>query len=224
MEKETRYINLKNPEIEIREEEGNQKKIIGFIPYNLKSNFMGFLEVITDTAFNKTLNDGADVKALVNHKTDKILGRVRNETLKLISTSEGLFCEVVLPNVSYANDLYESIKRNDVNEMSFGFQVIKDNWKEEEGNQVRYLTEVKLLEVSYGVVFPAYNNTDTHIRNIEEMLNGLKNTELKELRDYINKDLSVEKTTDNNTEVSKSNTLNTLERELKIQEIKNKNV
>ena len=74
--KQKRQIDIK-ANVEIREE-GESKKIVGIIPYNVRSVDMGFIEVITPTAFDRTIQDGADVKALVAHDTAKILGRVKN--------------------------------------------------------------------------------------------------------------------------------------------------
>ena len=60
MKQTKRYLNLK---IETRENENNEKWIVGLIPYNSKSqnlnpNGKPFFEVIEKTAFNKTLGDG----------------------------------------------------------------------------------------------------------------------------------------------------------------------
>lgn len=152
---ERRFLEIQNKTVS--EEVEGKKRVRGIIPYNQKSEFMGFYEIISETAFNKTLNDGKNVVALLNHDTSKVLGSVRSGTLKLESTSEGLFVDCELPETSYGKDLYETIKRGDVNNLSFGFVPVKSVEKDD----IRYLTEVRLEEVSFGVPFPAYPSTDS---------------------------------------------------------------
>jgi hypothetical protein len=48
--------------------------------------------------------------------------------------------------------------------MSFGFQVIRDEWKQVADQIVRKLVEVKLFEVS-PVAFPAYPATSAQVRS-----------------------------------------------------------
>jgi HK97 family phage prohead protease len=160
-EYEIRNFTLKETRSELIESEG-KRFIQGKIPYDsLSGDLGGFKEILIRGAFNKTLNDGFDVKALVNHSDGKVLGRVKNGTLKLEDRADGLICTVELGNQSYSNDLWESIKRDDVSTMSFGFRTIADEWKNENGKQFRMLKEAHLLEVSFGVSFPAYEETSS---------------------------------------------------------------
>lgn len=167
MEREVRRFDIKNVSYEANEDENKTRVIRGIIPYDSKSvNMGGMYEVISSTAFNKTLSDKAEIRALVNHDETKILGSTKSGTLKLTSTDRGLESEVTLPNTTYANDVWEIVKRGDCTTLSFGFMPIKhiDN-----GN-IRTLKEVKLLEVSYAVPYPAYPATSskTFLRNFVE--------------------------------------------------------
>lgn len=178
--------------IEMKENEG-KRTITGFIPYNSRSVYMGFYEEITPTAFNKTLKDGADVRALFNHDDGKLLGRVKNNSLRLESREDGLHIECDLPDTTYANDVYQLIRENYCTTMSFGFQIINEDYAVENGREVHYLREVKLEEVSFGVTFPAYEGTSSMTRNInlENLGNILEKEELSEedltsIQDYIN--------------------------------------
>ena len=169
MKKQTRQIDISTT-VELREENGKQT-IVGIIPFNSRSVKIGwFTEVVTETAFAKTLSDGADVKALYAHDTAKILGRTKNDTLRLsvgmMGEVKGLICECDLSDTSYARDVYALIKRNDVNTMSFAFDVIKERVEVNNGEEVRYLLEVKLYEVSFAVVFPAYEATNSEAREL----------------------------------------------------------
>ena len=146
--------------------DGNKKTIVGFIPYNSRSVNMGFIEIILPSAFSKTLADGADVKALVNHDDSKLLGRVKNGSLRLESREDGLYIECDLPDTSYANDVYTLIKDGYCTTMSFGFIAIQDEIDYEGSQRIRYLKEAKLTEVSFGVTFPAYEGTDSIARSV----------------------------------------------------------
>jgi HK97 family phage prohead protease len=197
--KNKRNLTFKNIEIRGAEESGGERVVEGIIPYGSKSVPMwGVTEIISRTAFNKTLVDKTEVRALVNHDDGKILGSTKSGTLELESTDTGLVCRCILPDTSYARDLFEVIRRGDVKTMSFGFIPIK--WDEDAKGKTRTLREVELKEISFGVVFPAYPETDsnTFMRKINmdlEKLNGLLEkeelteeelNELKSVVDVIN--------------------------------------
>jgi HK97 family phage prohead protease len=159
MKKEKRNITFKNLNIRSTEKEG-KKYIEGIIPYDSKSVPMwGVNEIIDRTAFNKTLKDKSEVRALWNHNDSFILGNTKSGTLDLEDSDEGLICRCELPNTSYANDLYEIVNRGDVKTMSFGFHPVK--WHDTENGKIRILKEVQLHDVSYGVMYAAYPETNS---------------------------------------------------------------
>jgi HK97 family phage prohead protease len=164
MKRERRNIAFKNLEIRSTEKEG-KKYIEGIIPYDSKSvPIWGVTEIIDRTAFNKTLKDKSEVRALWNHNDNYVLGNTKSETLELEDSDDGLLCRCELPNTSYANDLYEIVARGDVRTMSFGFRPVK--WSDSENGKLRTLKEVHLDEVSYGVIYAAYpeTNSQTYLR------------------------------------------------------------
>jgi len=183
MKKEKRNILFKD--IEIRSSNNEGKKIVeGIIPYNSKSVPMwGTVELIDKTAFNKTLADKSEVRALLNHDDSKILGSTKAETLILENSDNGLLCRCELPNTSYANDLFEVINRGDVKTMSFGFTPIK--WLEDDKGKSRTLKEVQLHEVSFGVTFPAYKETSSivYMRGLEK-----NNIDIEKLNETLEKE------------------------------------
>lgn len=170
--------DLKVSEIQVRELEDGKRVIEGLIPYNQRSEWMGFYEYITPTAFNKTIADGADVRAFWNHDTTKLLGRVKNGSLRLRSDETGLHIECDLPETSYAEDVYNLIRGGYNTGMSFGFTTIRDKWdtSEEDGKMVSvcHLIEVRLYEVSFCVSFPAYEGTKSEARSIRSILDEIK--------------------------------------------------
>lgn len=177
--KDIQKREIKANELQIRELENGKKVIEGLIPYNSRSEWMGWYEYIAPTAFNKTLADGADVRALWNHDTTKLLGRVKNGSLRLRSDDVGLHIECDLPDTQYARDVYNLIKEGYNNGLSFGFTVVQDRWEEQEDeNGVRFpvctLLEVRLYEVSFCVSFPAYEGTNSEARSIRSIIDDIK--------------------------------------------------
>jgi HK97 family phage prohead protease len=180
--KQIRNLTFKDIQLRASESEG-KKTLVGIIPYNSRSEDMGgFKEMISPTAFNKTLADKANVSALFAHDVSKVLGSTRSGTLRLVSSDEGLLAECDLPNTTYANDLYEIISRSDCNTMSFGFQPVKHK---DTGN-LRTLTEVALKEISFGVLMPAYAETNSaaQLRTILEV----RKVDISVLTEILSKD------------------------------------
>jgi HK97 family phage prohead protease len=165
---------LFNKNIEYRTSENEGKRIIeAIIPYNSKSvDLGGFREVITNTAFRKTLNDNSNVYAYLNHDDSKVLGSTSSNTLQLRSESDGLYCKLFLGNTSFANDLWDISLRGDCKSLSFGFRAHE---VENRGN-LRYLKSVHLQEISFGVSQPAYPETNSiaYTRNKKEHTNMKK--------------------------------------------------
>lgn len=166
--------------IEQRAQEKDGKKIItGFIPYNSRSvDFgWGFFEIMAPGCFKKTIKDKNEVRAFHNHNDSEVLGNTKSGTLELNDTNEGLEVVCELPNTSYANDLYEVIKRGDCRTMSFGMYVVKCEYEDKpNGETIRTIKEAALDEVSFGVAYPAYPETDS---GAEER--GLKNLKVSEM-------------------------------------------
>ena len=123
-----------------------------------------FREEIAPGAFRNTLGD--DIRSLWNHNTDLPLARTTNGTLRLAEDETGLAIAADLPETSWGRDALISIGRRDVTQMSFAFDVIEDDWREDDlGQLIRRLLNVKLYEVS-PVTFPAYPTTTVGLRSI----------------------------------------------------------
>lgn len=146
------------------ESSGNQ--LVGYASvYNSLSEDLGkFFERIAPSAFEKTLSTKSDVRALINHDSNLVLGRTSNGTLRLSTDDRGLRVEIDPPDTSYFRDLKELIKRGDVNQMSIGFFVKAEDWAVENSVRVRTVTDVELLEVSI-VTIPAYADTSIALRS-----------------------------------------------------------
>jgi hypothetical protein len=72
--------------------------------------------------------------------------------------------EIDPPDTQAGRDAVESIRRGDVDQMSFTFDVLEDEWDQDDQQQpIRTLRKVKLLDVS-PVTFPAYTGTAVSAR------------------------------------------------------------
>ncbi len=154
------------PGLEIRAEDDKPPVLVGYAALfgEMSEDLHGFRERIAPGAFAKSL--GGDVRALFNHDSNLILGRTRSGTLRLEEDQRGLRVEITPPDTSVARDLIESVRRKDVDQMSFGFRTRKDDWEEFDGGLVRTLIEVTLLDVS-PVTFPAYPQTEIALRSMD---------------------------------------------------------
>lgn len=130
-------------------------------------NLGGFVEVIDPKAFDRSLGDNPDVRALINHDPSLLLGRSRSGTLRLAKDSTGLHYEIDLPDTQAARDLRVSMERGDISHSSFAFFVMRDGdvWSEtEEGFPQRTLTAVSIHNGDVSpVTYPAYEDTDSGV-------------------------------------------------------------
>lgn len=122
----------------------------------------GASESVDPHAFDEALDD--DIRCLINHDTRLVLGRNIAGTLQLRVEEKGLWGEVKInPNDQDAVNVYERVKRGDVNQCSFGFDIVAEEF-EDRGDSVHWtIKAVKLYEVSV-VTFPAYEETGVEAR------------------------------------------------------------
>ena len=125
-----------------------------------------YREVIDPRALDKT--DMRDVPLRYNHSDNvMVMARTRNKTLQLIKDDEGLRILADLANTTAGRDLYELIKRGDVDKMSFAFTVARDDYDVETRTR-RILAIDKIFDVS-AVDSPAYETTSISVRSYFEV-------------------------------------------------------
>lgn len=150
--------------LELRQEAGEPLKIRGYAAvFNEFSEGLWFRERILPGAFKNSLQN--DVRALVGHDSKQILGRTKSKTLTLKEDQKGLYVEIQPPDTQLGHDTVESIKRGDLDQMSFGFYPVTDREVIENEEKVRELIEVDLFDVSV-VAFPAYKQTSAFVRSL----------------------------------------------------------
>jgi uncharacterized protein len=130
--------------------------------FDSPSEPMPFIEYVKRGAFSKTLNDGADVRLLIDHEGVP-LARTKSGTMRLMEDERGLAVEADLdPMNPDAARVISAMKRGDLSQMSFAFRTIQDKFSDD--RMVRELREVQLYDVSV-VTFPAYEQTVAEIRS-----------------------------------------------------------
>lgn len=163
---------IENRSLQIRAAAGDEFALVGrALSYNeISSNelYSGMRERILPGAFKESLASGKDVKALLNHDSKGLpLGRLANSTLKIVDSAEGLDIRVQLDkDNSQHRDVYASVKRGDISEMSFAFVAKVEGLSEGVFNgqkcQVRDVVKAELFDVSV-VVSPFYGDGATAV-------------------------------------------------------------
>jgi len=152
-------------------EDGEAPHIDGYFAV-FNSNYEiapGMSESIAPGAFSRTLS--GDIRALINHDTTLVLGRTKAHTLRLSEDEHGLFGDITInPNDQDAVNLYERVKRGDVDQCSFGFEIVREDTEVGEDGSIHWtIQEVNLFEVS-ACTFPAYEATNISAREKERDL------------------------------------------------------
>lgn len=166
MSEQTRQLHAVATQFETRED-GDTPHITGyFAVFNSVYEIgPGMTESVAPGAFTKSLA-GGDIRALVNHDTTLVLGRTKAGTLELREDSRGLWGDITInPKDRASMDLYERVKRGDVDQCSFGFgePFTEDTEVRDDGSVHWTLKEVNLQEVS-ACTFPAYKETNISAR------------------------------------------------------------
>ncbi len=127
--------------------------------YNVLSEDLGgYKERIAPGAFNGVLD--ADVRALLNHNPDEVLGRTRSGTLRLFDEPKGLRFELDLPDSPLGENMRSAISRGDIDGASFRFDVGQEAWD----GDIRTVKTVKALHDVTVATFPAYPAASVELR------------------------------------------------------------
>lgn len=97
-------------------------------PYEMADMFGDYSEVISRGAFAKTLAEGADVPFKLNH-AGMTLARTKSGTMDLSEDDTGLHVEARFdPKSPTIQDIRSAMERGDLDEMSFGFRIVRQEW------------------------------------------------------------------------------------------------
>lgn len=127
----------------------------------------GAVERVAPGAFASSLGS-MDVRALCDHETRLVLGRMSAGTLTLHEDDHGLFGTIKINRDDVdAMNLYARVQRGDVTQCSFGFDIVAEDYVENpDGSCLWYIRDVVLYEVSV-VTFPAYEETSVEARKAD---------------------------------------------------------
>lgn len=161
---ERRQVRPFHTDFSVREE-GDARIIEGYFAVfnSIYEIAPGMTESVAPGAFSSTL--AGDIRALTNHDTTLVLGRTKAHTLELREDERGLWGRITVnPNDGDAMNLYERVKRGDVDQCSFGFEIVREDTEFHEDGSVHWtIREVNLFEVSC-CTFPAYEETNISAR------------------------------------------------------------
>ena len=195
MEKRKNYQVRNFRSLDLNANDEAAEKIISgyFIVFNSETElYEGYFEEIAPESFDNV--DLSDVRALIDHETSKVLGRTKSGTLTLSVDAKGVYGEIkVNENDTEAMNLYSRVQRGDVDQCSFGFNILDEAMETRDDGSYKFtIKAIELFEVSV-VTFPAYADTAVEARSkqienmekrellakkskLEEKLNGLKTT------------------------------------------------
>jgi len=158
-------VEYRTSHVKLRERDDNEElRIEGyFVVYDDETMLWdGVYEKIDRNAFEGELDK--DVRALAGHDREKVLGRVKNNTLTLRSDEKGLWGSILInKDDPEAFSLYQKVKRGDIDQCSFGFIPTEEERESRSNGELFIVKRCKLIEVSV-VAFPAYENTSVSAR------------------------------------------------------------
>ncbi len=175
---ETRSIVLAHANLRVSRT-GGAPKIVGYAARfnSLSENLGGFKEKIDSKAFDKALSR-CDVRGLVNHNADLLMGRTSSGTMKLETDGDGLQYEIEPPDSDLAKHYIAAIERGDMSGSSFSFTVDDDGdeWDDdsEEGIPIRTVRSVRDLFDVGPVTYPAYLDTTVASRSLSRRVDPQK--------------------------------------------------
>lgn len=126
----------------------------------LSEDLGGWRERIAPGAFADVLAAESDVRALLNHDPNQILGRTKSGTLRLHDEERGLRFELDLPSSPLGETVREAVRRRDLDGASFRFKCGEDAWD----GELRTVTKIAALHDITIATVPAYPETSLELR------------------------------------------------------------
>lgn len=172
MSDEKREIRNTAYAVQMTGEAEESRSVEGYaLLFDTPSDGLSFEESIERGALDGVL-ERSDVFALLNHNQERgILARSNKGqgSLTLTVDQKGLKYRFEAPKTELGNELMENIRRGEITESSFCFDVEKDTWeKKKDGSWKRTVQKIgRLYDVS-PVYNAAYSKTSVYMRGREE--------------------------------------------------------
>lgn len=155
--------------------------------FGVSSDGLSFEEVIERGALDGVV-ERSDVFALMNHSQSRgILARSKqgNGSLALTVDSKGLKYRFEAPKTVLGDELLENIRRGEINESSFCFDVEKDTWeKKSDGTWKRTISKIGNLYDISPVYNAAYSKTSVYMRGRDQAESELARLNEENLNEY----------------------------------------
>jgi HK97 family phage prohead protease len=158
-------------QLEVRAQQGGKTLVAGYAsvteePYEMWDMFGPYSEVVRAGAFAKTLSESPAVQLLLNHE-GLSMAYTKAGTLRLAEDETGLHMEAeVNPARGDVRDMLAALDDGDVDEMSFAFRVMRQNWSPD--YEQRDIVEVSLNRGDVSVVnFGANPGTAVALRGLD---------------------------------------------------------
>lgn len=170
----TSFVDLRRRPLETRANEDGTVGLVGYATtwdtwYDVAGGApYGWSETIVAGAANKALAERDDVRFLFDHEGIP-MGRNKSATMGLSADDIGLLMDLPSLDVqrnAFASALASAIERGDVDEMSFAFRAVRQEWNEDYTE--RRILELRLYDVS-AVTYPANTATIIGLRTNETM-------------------------------------------------------
>ncbi|MDY0386962.1 MAG: HK97 family phage prohead protease [Methanolobus sp.] len=170
-------------------EETNDQMILEgkAIVYGEKTKLFSFdnqdyFEVIEQGALKNA--DLSDVFLKYNHADNiMVMARTRNNTLFIEEREDGVYIKAFPANTTAGKDLYELVKRGDIDKMSFAFTEEEEHFDEE--TRTWTVKNIKKMYDVAAVTVPAYSNTELYARrkcDLEKRISDLEKLQAQRKR------------------------------------------
>lgn len=129
-------------------------------------------DVIEKGAFKKTLQENFDrVKVLYQHEIDEPIGK----PIEMYEDDKGLYVKAFLSMTETGKDTLTLIRDGVIDEMSIGFDIIKDDYDRQTGKRI--IKEVRLWEFS-PVTFAANDRAKiVGVKDLNDLVYQVKNSD-----------------------------------------------
>lgn len=139
--------------------------------FNRLAPIPGGYEEIAPHAFNEVMRRNDDVRFLLNHNPDNLLGRTSSGTLRLDIDETGLVVDDDLPETTLGHDVRILVRRRDLTGFSFGYAPDKqsDTFRmAPDGKQIVTRNNIIRMVDASLATYPAYEEAnDAVLRSID---------------------------------------------------------
>lgn len=178
---EKREIRNVSFQVQVTGENEEKRTVEGYaLLFDTPSDGLSFTEVIKRGALDGVL-EKSDVFALLNHDQRRgVLARSKygKGSLSLSVDDKGLKYRFDAPKTALGDELLENIRRGEIGESSFCFDVEKDTWeKRSDGSWKRTIEKFGNIYDTSPVYNGAYSKTSVYMRGKEAAEEELRHRE-----------------------------------------------